>query len=61
MQPQHGGVPQDGQIAETPWAALFDTGAACLASGIHDGVVSALEMYLKLFGAKHQIDDPKLW
>jgi hypothetical protein len=61
MQPQHGGVLQDGHIADAPWSALFDAGAARLASGTHDGVVFAFEMHLKLFGAKHLSDDAKLW
>jgi hypothetical protein len=61
MQPQHGGVLQDGQIADAPWSARFDAGAARRASGTHDGVVCAFEMHLKLFGAKHLSDDAKLW
>jgi hypothetical protein len=61
MQPQHGGVLQDGQVADAPQSALFDAGAARLASGTHDGVLSAFEMQHKLFGAKHQINDAKFW
>src|SRR5438128_2340622 len=61
MEPQHGGVLQDGQIAEAPWSALFDAGTARLASGTHDGVLSAFEMQLELFGAKHLSDDANFW
>ena len=61
MQPQHGGTLQDRQVAKAPQSALFDAGAARLASGTHDGVLSAFEMQRKLCGAKHLIDDAKFW
>jgi hypothetical protein len=61
MQPQHGGTLQDRQVAKAPQSALFDPGAARLASGTHDGVLSAFEMQRKLCGTKHLIDDAKFW
>jgi hypothetical protein len=61
MQPQQNRPFQDGQVAEAPRAALFHTGAARLASGTHDVVVSAFEMQLKLLGAEHLTDDAEFW
>src|SRR5712691_2207079 len=61
MQPQHGGPLQDRQGAQAPQSALFDAGAARLASGTHDGVLAAFEMQLKLCGAKHLSDDATCW
>jgi hypothetical protein len=61
MQPQHGGALKDRQVAKAPQAALCDARAARLASGTHEGVLSAFEMQLKLCRAKHLIDDAKFW
>jgi hypothetical protein len=48
---------QDGQVAEALRSARFHTGAARLAAGTYDVVVSAFEMQLKPLEAEHLTDD----
>jgi hypothetical protein len=52
---------QDGQVAEAPRSALLHVGAARLASGTHEVILSALEMHLELLGAKHLSNHTKFW
>src|SRR2546425_3663038 len=61
MQPQHDGELQDRQITDTPRSALFDLGATRLATGTHDGGVSAFEMQRKLLWTENLTDNAKCW
>jgi hypothetical protein len=61
MEPQHDGMLQDGQVAEAPRSALLHVGAARLASGTYEVILSALEMHLELLGAKHLSNHTKFW
>src|SRR5207245_1668633 len=61
MQPQHDGELQDRQITDTPRSALFDLGATRLATGTHDGGVSAFEMQRKLLWTENLTDNAKFW
>ncbi len=61
MQPQHDGELQDRSITDTPWSALFDLGATRLATGTHDGGVSAFEMQRKLLWSENLTDNATFW
>ena len=61
MQPQHDGMLQDGQVAEAPRSALLHVGAARLASGTHEGIISALERQIELLGLHLQVNDTEFW
>src|SRR3989441_3664532 len=61
MQPQHDGELQDRQVTDTPRSALFDLGATRLATGTHDGGVSAFEMQRKLLWTENLTDNAKCW
>ena len=61
MQPQHDGELQDRQVTDTPRSALFDLGATRLATGTHDGGVSAFEMQRKLLWTENLTDNAKFW
>jgi hypothetical protein len=52
---------EDGQVAYAPRAALLHAGAARLASGTQEMIVSAFEMHIQLLGAKYLTDDAKFW
>jgi hypothetical protein len=59
MEPQHDGMLENGQVAYAPRAALLHAGAARLASGTQDVIVSAFEMHIQLLGAEYLTDDAK--
>jgi hypothetical protein len=61
MQPQHDGQVQDRHVTETPRSALFDLGATRLATGTHDGGVSAFEMQRKRLWTENLTDNAKFW
>jgi hypothetical protein len=61
MQPQHDGELQDRQVTDAPKSALFDLGATRLATGTHDGGVSAFEMQRKLLWSENLTDNAKFW
>jgi len=61
MQPQHDGELQDRHVTDAPRSALFDLGATRLATGTHDGGVSAFEMQRKLLWSVHLTDNAKFW
>jgi hypothetical protein len=61
MQPQHDGELQDRQVTDAPRSALFDLGATRLATGTHDGGVSAFEMQRKLLWSENLTDNAKFW
>jgi len=61
MPPQHDGELQDRQVTDAPRSALFDLRATRLATGTHDGGVSAFEMQRKLLWSENLTDNAKFW